>query len=76
MMSRAEQGQRKRRKKQVPLFDKNDDRNPQGRDDNSKKKKMEEDLDDEDHEIKKRKELEMWEGLENSMRTRIPRGKL
>ena len=40
---------------------------------NSKKKKLEEDPEEEDHEIKNRKEFETWEDVENLTRVTAPR---
>ena len=41
---------------------------------NSKKRKLEEDLDDEGQKGKRRKEFETWDDLDNLMRPRVPYG--
>ena len=54
--------------------DKAKEKKPPKKTENSKKREMEEDLDEEDHEVKRRKEFESWEDLEDLIRARMPMG--
>ena len=56
----------------MAMMNEEDDKSPQEIE-NSKKRKLEKNPDEEDPEVKWRKDFESWEDLEDLMRVRIPR---